>query len=316
MGFPPQRFHEQGRGAMIDPINEAEARWKISLKHATGDEYMGPCPFCHDGEDRFHVWADRQNYWCRQCGVKGFLDEEDGREFTEQELTELRLRALERKVEKHERQLNALGRMMASTDHITYHKLLDDSDRAYWHSQGIYDKAIDEYMLGVCYNCPTAPRQASYTIPVFDSTWTKLLNIRHRLIDATTGDRYRPHIAGLPGKLLFNARWTKEHDELLLVEGEKKSIVVSSQVMPAVGILGASGFDMRWLPHFASVKKLYIALDPDVQDKALVLGTEIAKHSRIDVRMCTFPVKPDDFFLKGGKPGEFKDFLKWAKPVN
>jgi len=299
-----------------DAIIEAERRWGIQLKHATGDEYVGPCPFCRDGKDRFHVWADRQNYWCRQCGEKGFIDDKDGREFTAEELRELRVRSLERKQEETERRLTALERMLQCTDHIKYHKLLDDSDREWWHAQGIYDSAIDEYKLGVCYNCPTAPRQASYTIPVFDSTWTKLLNIRHRLVNATNGDRYRPHMAGLPGKLLFNARWTKEHDELLLVEGEKKSIVCSTHVMPAVGILGASGFDMRWLPHFENVKRLYVALDPDVQDKAMALGKEIATKSKTDVRVCTFPVKPDDFFLKGGKPGEFMDFLKWAKAVN
>ena len=46
------------------------------------------------------------------------------------------------------------------------------------------------------------------------------------------------------------------------------------------------------------------------------MGRELTAKSRIDVRVCTFPVKPDDFFLKGGKPGEFMDFLKWAKAVN
>jgi len=36
-----------------------------------GGEYAGPCPFCHDGNDRFRVWPKTGRYWCRVCGAKG-----------------------------------------------------------------------------------------------------------------------------------------------------------------------------------------------------------------------------------------------------
>jgi DNA primase len=41
-----------------------------------GGEFVGPCPFCKDGTDRFHVWpahAKRQGggYWCRACRASG-----------------------------------------------------------------------------------------------------------------------------------------------------------------------------------------------------------------------------------------------------
>lgn len=40
-----------------------------------GGEYVGPCPFCRAGDDRFHVWPDhpasKPRYWCRICGQSG-----------------------------------------------------------------------------------------------------------------------------------------------------------------------------------------------------------------------------------------------------
>jgi DNA primase len=36
-----------------------------------GGEWWGPCPFCRNGSDRFHVWPERGRWWCRQCDRKG-----------------------------------------------------------------------------------------------------------------------------------------------------------------------------------------------------------------------------------------------------
>lgn len=45
----------------------------VSLKRVSstsGGEYAGPCPVC-GGTDRFHIWPEAGNYWCRQCQKKG-----------------------------------------------------------------------------------------------------------------------------------------------------------------------------------------------------------------------------------------------------
>lgn len=44
------------------------------LKQKNSNESAGPCPFC-GGTDRFLVWKDKQNAWCRQCGFKGGANE-------------------------------------------------------------------------------------------------------------------------------------------------------------------------------------------------------------------------------------------------
>lgn len=42
----------------------------FKLKKKTSGEYCCSCPFC-GGTDRFCVWPEKNNYWCRQCEKKG-----------------------------------------------------------------------------------------------------------------------------------------------------------------------------------------------------------------------------------------------------
>lgn len=45
-------------------------------------EYVGPCPFCRAGADRYHIWTKAAGqrpawrYWCRVCGATGVLTDE------------------------------------------------------------------------------------------------------------------------------------------------------------------------------------------------------------------------------------------------
>ena len=284
----------------------AEQQWHIQLRKTTGEEYVGPCPFCRDGKDRFHVWAERGNYWCRMCDAKGWVSEND-REFTTEELHELRIRALERKQKETDRRLTALERMARCQDHIAYHAQLDGDDRAYWKSQGMWDETIDRRLLGICYDCPTAPHHASYTIPVINRG--KLVNIRHRLVEAPNGDKYRPHMAGL-GNTLFNAdNLYAGHESIIVVEGEKKSIVLDQWGFPSVGIMGKAGFPPHWAQRFTHLQRVLVALDPDATDEAFKLARLFGDRGRVVI----LPVKPDDFFVAGGSDRDFEAFLRWAK---
>lgn len=54
---------------LIDLIKqvEIESRRKAST---SGGEYCSPCPGC-GGKDRFIIWLEKDQYWCRQCNAKG-----------------------------------------------------------------------------------------------------------------------------------------------------------------------------------------------------------------------------------------------------
>jgi len=65
------------------------AQQKVKLKKVSstgGGEWQGPCPEC-GGTNRFHVWPEKDRYWCRGCGKNGdaiqFLRDFEGKSFKE-----------------------------------------------------------------------------------------------------------------------------------------------------------------------------------------------------------------------------------------
>src|SRR5215216_5788152 len=46
-------------------------------------EYVGPCPHCRAGRDRYHIWTQpgvggrpAGRYWCRACSASGLLGDD------------------------------------------------------------------------------------------------------------------------------------------------------------------------------------------------------------------------------------------------
>ena len=264
-----------------DTVSQAEGRWNIQLKRHGHDEFVGPCPWC-GGVDRFHVWQDKGNYWCRQCDAKGFVDDDQ-----DTDDHELRLRILENKQREIERRqaelearMTALERMHSCKDHLLYHRQMKDEAILYWNEQGMLYETIERYLLGYCQRCPTDhDHRASYTIPVISNG--KLWNIRHRLVGADNGDKYRPHIAGLPN-VLFNADDLRaDSAEILIVEGEKKSIVAAQAGFVNVGVMGKSGFDGAWVQKFAPFQRVNVCYDPDAIDQAAEVAKLFGKRGRV-----------------------------------
>lgn len=291
---------------------EAEAKWGIILKQVGTDEWAGPCPFCRDGRDRFHVW-DRGNYWCRMCGKKGFVDE--GENLSQEEVwkrrVELQLREQQRQIDEHAARLSALERIAQEWPQAqAYHVNLDvvPGAREWWDAQGLVREWQDYFQVGYCGKCPTDNEgRPSYTIPVTDNG--TLLNIRHRLAQAPNGDKYRPHMAGL-GASLFNLDVLRGNPpELLIVEGEKKAMVLSQYGFPAVAISGCRTWKAEWTERLA-VDPLYIALDPDAMESARKLAAKFGGRARI----VALPAKPDDFFTQyNGTQAQFRAFMQRAR---
>ena len=298
------------------PIEEiialAERRWPgLELRRKSTHEACGPCPICRQATtDGFVVFED-SGYLCRKCGAKGWIDENDPHPPSREQLLEIRVRALERKQEEHERRLTALEQMARCKDHVTYHQMLDDDDREYWHSQGMLDATIDKYLLGICYSCPTdSQHRPSYTIPVINGG--KLVNIRHRLV-TDSGDRYRPHAPGL-GATLFNAdNVYADAPEIMVVEGEKKSLVVGQYGFLTVGTMGKAGFQPAWAKRFDKFKRVLVALDPDAEDQAQQVAGLFGGRGWV----VPMPCKPDDLFTKyHGTPAMLQRFVELARRIH
>lgn len=306
---------------MIEVVSIVESYFGIRFKRIGPNEYqsLDGCPFCGDDgkgprSDRFRLFMSGAktgpHVWCRKCGKLMFVDEMVGN----QELMS-RIENIERRQEQLEERIKSLERaveeMRQRKDHLIYHENLEYNLHAvdYWLSQGINPQSIADFKLGYCPVCPTAPYTASYTIPI--TAKGVLYNIRHRLIDERYG-KYRPHIAGLPA-MLFNVDDTSwKADAGLIVEGEKKAIVVRQELKdwPVVGIMGAESFKPEWVVKFNNWSRVYICLDPDAKRQARKM-TELFKDRG---HIVTLPVKADDFFtLYGGSANDFLDYIRWAK---
>ena len=299
-----------------DPVQFIESRFGIQMKRAGRTEWASPCPWC-GGTDRFHVW-DKGNYYCRpgagHCARSGWLDELDGKNpLTEEKLLALRVTALERKQEEHEARLSALEKIQQSTDHLTYHANLEHHPEAveYWLSEGINGHSIHEHQLGYCSSCPTARGHASYTIPVtYQGT---LYNIRHRLASPPNGGKYRPHMAGLP-VMIFNAdHLDRDEPDILILEGEKKSVVCSQETdLANIATMGAQSFKQAWVSRLAKFRTVYVCYDPDAISKAI----EVAGYFGERGRVMDLPAKADDLFVKhDATAADFLHYVKQARPV-
>lgn len=291
-------------------ITQAYTRWGVSLRRKNVKEACGPCPFCLlADEDGFLVFADG-GYWCRQCDSKGWLDNDKTRPLTEQEKLALRVARIEQEQREQAGRISRLEEMARCTDHLRYHESLTPEAREYWWGEGITDNSIERYLLGYCDRCPTYHQSGSYTIPVVNGG--QLQNIRHRLANPDGNGKYRPHRAGL-GQQLFNADLLDEEPpQVVVVEGEKKAIVLCQAGFPAVGISGKRAFRREWVDRFGGVKAVYIALDPDAQDAACRLGALFGERGRV----CRFPVKPDDMIVQYGAGAEdIEAILRLARPA-
>ena len=303
-------------------VRLAENAYGVGFRLVSGTEYrsLNGCPKCGDGgkgsrSDRFRLFADEHALvWCRRCNFSEFVDKlaPDHRP-TAQDIQNRRLRAVEQQQAEHARRLSALEVMHASQDHLRYwHNMEIQTDAiAYWDNQGMKLQTIDDYKLGYCPRCPTdRDGRPSHTIPVL--AYGKLWNIHHRLIGADNGDKYRPHLAGLPA-MLFNADHLQgDPERILIVEGEKKSIIAAQAGFPNVGLMGKSGFKPEWVRKFARVKTVFVALDPDAEAQAV----EIAALFKGRARVALLPGKIDDLITRYGATAEdIEWFLKRARPA-
>jgi len=287
--------------SIFEAVTLAEKRWPGFEFKVQGDEAHGPCPICGQAKEDGFILFLNSGFFCRKGGCRGWLDDDERQVLTPDEIRLRRIEGEQNRMRVEQMKTAArvlrLEEMARCTDHLMYHNYLDEDERKWWESQGISEETQDTLALGFCYTCPTdQEHRPSHTIPVFDHTGERLLNIRHRLVGAPNGNKYRPHRAGL-GRQLYRSDLVSTEKDLLLVEGCKKAIVANQHGFPTIAVYGCKGFDMRWVPHFKNVRRLLIGFDPDADKAAWDLGKELAKAIR-EVRVCAFPMKPDDLLIR------------------
>lgn len=300
---------------MLEYVAMAQSHFGLRFVRVTNAEYrsLDGCPWCNDGGkggdgDRFRLFTTGRSgprVWCRQCGGRMFLDTlEEHQSMSTEEIAKLQVELESRREEEKQKQARALASIGSVTDHLIYHENLQTHPAAidYWRSEGIHTKTINRHQLGWCPACPTAPYSPSYTMPV--TYHDTLFNIRHRLASPNGKGKYRPHMKGLPA-MLYNADDLDiESNFGLLLEGEKKSMVVTQETgFRNVGIMGMESFSPGWVQKFSNWGVVFVTLDPDADKRAYSIAKMFGDRGRV----VTLPVKADDFFVKHG--GTMRDFV-------
>jgi hypothetical protein len=178
-------------------------------------------------------------------------------------------------------------------------------------NEGMSPDTVYRYKLGYCHSCPTMPGYASYTIPVMFSG--KLYNIRHRIAKPPNGGKYRPHMAGLPA-MIFNADdLLADSDQILILEGEKKSMVVGQETgLANIATMGKQSFKPGWAGKLKTFRLIYVCYDPDAKEQAVQTAQLFGTRGRV----VDLPFKADEFFfLHDGTAEDFRYYMQQARHV-
>jgi hypothetical protein len=261
-----------------------------TLKHHTlrsrkRGEYSSACPKC-GGHDRFRYWPEIGNFWCRQCGLKGFVSDapEERRGLTLMEIVGQKVTTKTPEFEKWR---------------VYHQNLLDSIDgQIYWMDAlgPDYVDAIDTFRLGWAEH-PTLGTSA--VIPV--QYGGKIVLVKHRLLQRRQA-KYLTEPSGLDA-MLFGLDMALSYSKIVVTEGEKKAIRLWSAGYPAVSPTnGANGFYSypQWRLFFRD-KKCIVIFDPDAEGReqgAFTAGLLCAD-------LLELPDKVDDWMNNGGDISQY-----------
>jgi len=306
---------------MTNQLSRLDIESLPNYRKKTAKEWSAACPQCNAGEDRFLFWPDKGNFFCRRCGFKGFVLEVNKSFITPEQREAWNRAKEERRRKEYEEQLSAIDRLQLMANRVDWYHSQVDKALDYFSTQGLTKATVDRCHLGYCPQCPTDPSSPSFTIPYFCNS--KLINLRHRLKFPNGHGKYRPEFAGLKNQL-FNLDTLKTSDEIefgylrsnevLIVEGEIKTMVLEQIGFTTVGIPGANSWVEDWAKHFTG-KNVYICLDPGALDQAQRIATSLRGYN-IQGRVCQIPTKPDDFFVRyNGTPEHLLRFIGQGKRI-
>lgn len=286
-----------------DVVSMAYQRFSITLKQTGRNEYHSSCPEC-GGKKRFVVW-DKGNYWCRECGFSGWLQERDKTWKIDPVLREQHAREIERlrqERKQEQEKLVASWQDGFNTGYIQgWHDAMRQGNRDFWLAQGILEQNIDRYSLGYCpskkvYVGENLINIPAYTIPITDPTTNRWVNVQYRLVDPPKGvGKYRQE-KDLPAAAFY----ANSHldGDCIIVEGAKKAIVVSQLICDGIQVVGLPGIspNQQILEKLKGFKRKWLIPDPDVKSETIrklvgALG---------NTRSVTLPDKIDDCILKYG----------------
>jgi hypothetical protein len=265
---------------LVDLVFSASGM-RLKPAHPNSREYVGPCPFCGEGRDRFHVWLEgKERFWCRVCNRKGdtidFVMEYKNLRFG-QALTYLK------DIGANVRLSNALEMKPLPPPQRPQVALTHSAIDA-WHKQGraraveyysqwkLTGQAIDNNNIG----WHRTDRWCGYTIPHYwlgpEGTVLKGVKIRK---DERNAPDWMPKYFGLKQSTFggaWNAKWVSNPDDtrmgphigyVLITEAEKDAALLDDLGYPAIAYTPEAHWDAHLGAVFQRVEMPVIIADAD-----------------------------------------------------
>lgn len=137
---------------------------------------------------------------------------------------------------------------------LNWHDNMPQSRRDYWLKRGLFDKTINEFMLGW--------DGKRYTIPALYRLVPLACKRRQSDIDDGISAKYISVTGSI--SMLFNADILWSTDKVVITEGEPDCMMLNQWGFPSVtSTAGAGTFKEKWADMFSSVSKIWILYDND-----------------------------------------------------
>ncbi len=303
---------EEARKMLGDPVGH------------TAKSLFWSCPFHHDNTPSFHVY--QEGYKCFGCGAFGdifdlfsLLQNKDLKDILhnhqvdpyeevrrKNEYAERTTRQLEENILKAQTVLNELRELQTW---VSYHENLDDHSRVIWETRGVPIWYQDWMCLGYDPNHKFWAGEdlysATLTMPIYEAETRNVLNVKHRILGDVTDKlgKYRPERSGLPASIFPANPDLPISGQVLVVEGEIKSMVAFVTLNDAdvqVAGLPSKNPNDAIIKQLKSCEEVILCLDPDADPRPLAREIGYSK-----VKILRTPEKIDDYILINELDGDW-----------
>jgi twinkle protein len=182
---------------------------------------------------------------------------------------------------------------------VGWHDNMPASRRAYWHSRGLTDQTISEFMLGFDGQRYTIP--SLYRLQPFGVKRRKAADI-----DDGNEAKYTSLYGSRVG--IFNSDTLLSADTVIICEGEIDTMLLHQNNIRAVSSTGGAGsWRDKWAQHFTHIQRVFVLYDNDEA------GRKGARTIQASIRRAQVLTLPDGVGDVGELFDKSADAVDWVR---
>jgi twinkle protein len=268
------------------------------------------CPFHDDGSPSLHVYEDG-GWKCFGCGLGGDvfsfvgylrhgLQYDSSAHFIEiaSSLGDLEITPQPARIAKPKAAKPTLN--IGPDAVVGWHDNMPASRRAYWHSRGLTDQTISEFILGF--------DGQRYTIPAMWRCRVVMGVKRRKAADIDDGidAKYTSIYGSRVG--IFNSDTLLGAEYVVICEGEIDAMLLHQSGIRAVSSTGGAGsWRDKWAQHFTHIQRVFVLYDNDEA------GRKGARTIQASIRRAQVLTLPDGVGDVGELFDKSADAAAWVR---